>query len=343
MKKKTRRLALDIGGANLKAAHSDGMAMTLPFALWRDPEGLTTRLRVLADRLPDYEEVAMTTTAELCDCFASKAEGVLAILNAVDQLRGDRPLRIWGVDGRFHDRDSIRATPRIAAAANWLALAAVAAKRIGNEAGLLIDVGSTTTDLIPLQEGDVVARGRTDLERLVSRELVYAGVRRTPICALATRLPFRSRDTGLTAELFATTLDVFLTLGEIPEDALDRDTADGRPATVTASRDRLARMVGADREEFSESDARSFSGMIQETLIDRLAEAVVHVSSTLTTSPSVVLTSGSGEFLARRVVARAFGSDARVLSFTEVWGPAGREAACAMALLDLVADDRDMV
>jgi (4-(4-[2-(gamma-L-glutamylamino)ethyl]phenoxymethyl)furan-2-yl)methanamine synthase len=56
------------------------------------------------------------------------------------------------------------------------------------------------------------------------------GVRRTPVCALATELPFRGHPTGLAAELFAATLDVYLTLGEIAPNSKDLSTANGRPA-----------------------------------------------------------------------------------------------------------------
>ena len=99
---------------------------------------------------------------------------------------------------------------------------------------------------------------------------MYAGVRRTPVCALAAELPWRGGTTGLSAELFATTLDIYLTLGEIREDPNDHATADGRPATVDAARDRLARMVGADREGFSAEDALAFAQAADEALMRRL-------------------------------------------------------------------------
>jgi uncharacterized hydantoinase/oxoprolinase family protein len=80
----------------------------------------------------------------------------------------------------------------------------------------MIDIGSTTTDIIPLDKGRVAVRGRTDTERLRTGELVYAGIRRTPLCALATELPLgQGPPIGLAAELFATSLDVFLTLGDL--------------------------------------------------------------------------------------------------------------------------------
>ena len=121
----------------------------------------------------------------------------------------------------------------------------------------MIDIGTTTTDLIPLDSGKVCARGRSDTERLQTGELVYAGVRRTPVCAVASELPFRGFPTGLAAELFASTLDVYLILGEIESEPDNRSTADGRPATIEGARDRLARMVGADRDSFSALDAIS--------------------------------------------------------------------------------------
>ena len=139
-----------------------------------------------------------------------------------------------GFDGQFHLIAAILENPLLAAASNWLALATIAARLVGQGGGLLIDVGSTTTDIIPLIDGNPAPRGRTDTERLGSGELVYTGVRRTPVCALADRLPFGGVPTGLAAELFATTHDVYLTLGALPEKPDDTDTADGRPATREA-------------------------------------------------------------------------------------------------------------
>ena len=336
MKRPTEILALDVGGANLKAAHSRGLACSLPFSLWRDPEGLGARLRVLMKDLPEFDSVLLTTTAELCDCFATKSQGVLSVLDAVRSAMDGQPIAIWGIDGRFHDVLEIREQPRVAAAANWLALATVAARKIGMEHGILVDIGSTTTDLIPLKNGRVTARGRTDTERLQTSELIYAGVRRTPLCALATSLPFRSQATGLAAELFATTFDVFLTLGQISEKPDDRDTADGHPATRPAARDRLARMIGADREEFSEKDALEFAEACRDALLDRLLQAVLAIIANGSAQPAIAVVSGSGEFLARKLVERTFGNEVRVLSLSELWSPAASEAACARALLELI-------
>src|SRR5262249_25088621 len=161
----------------------------------------------------------------------TKAVGVRAVLDAVLEGLPGRETTVWGIDGEFHSVDQVLRNPQVAAAANWLALATLAARLVPVQAGILIDIGTTTTDLIPLGSGKVCARGRTDTERLQTGELVYAGVRRTPICALANELPLRGTPTGLAAEIFASTLDVYLILREIESEPDNRSTADGRPAT----------------------------------------------------------------------------------------------------------------
>jgi probable H4MPT-linked C1 transfer pathway protein len=331
-------LALDVGGANLKAAHSSGVSRALPFELWKRPEELPRALGAVASSLPKADRLALTMTAELCDCYPTKAVGVRAVLDATIAAFPQMPTAVWGIDGRFHEVSEIRETPAIAAASNWLALATVAGRLIPEGPGILIDIGSTTADLIPVLDGQVAVRGRSDTERLQTGELVYAGVRRTPLCALATELPFRERSTGLAAELFATTLDVYLTLGEIRADPKDLSSADGRPATADAARDRLARMIGADRDGFTADDAFAFAQAADDALTERLVGAAVRVTSRATGRPVRAVVAGSGEFLARRVASKVLEAGGQVVSLAEAWGPVASIAACAHALADLARE-----
>ncbi len=196
--------------------------------------------------------IAVTMTAELADCFATKAEGVHFILDAVAEVAGGRDVLVWQTGGEFVSIDEARELVPLVAAANWHALATWAARMtLGADAAsaLLIDLGSTTCDIIPLVGGLPMPTGRTDVERLMSRELVYTGVRRTPVMAVSPSVPFRGESVPLAAELFATMLDVYLLTGEIAEDADDTNTANGRPATVDAAWDRIARSLCCDRSE----------------------------------------------------------------------------------------------
>src|SRR5271169_940818 len=118
-----RILGLDVGGANLKMAHTDGTAQTMPFELWKQPEKLPHVLRKLAASAPAFDKVAVTMTGELCDCFETKRDGVQTILGAA-RTAFAKPLRIWRNDGRFVDMPTARLSPYEVASANWLALAA---------------------------------------------------------------------------------------------------------------------------------------------------------------------------------------------------------------------------
>jgi probable H4MPT-linked C1 transfer pathway protein len=333
-------LALDVGGANIKAAHTAGPARTLPFELWKRPEELSQVLAALAATFPPCDKVALTMTAELCDCYPTKQVGVNAVLDAVVEALPGRPIVVWGVDGQFHDVDAIRQQPALAAAANWLALASLAARLVPDDTGLLIDIGTTTTDLIPLDHGQVAARGRTDTERLQNGELVYAGIRRTPVCALATELPYRDVPTGLAAELFASTLDVYLTLGEIPSDPKDLSTADGRPATIAAARDRLARMIGTDRDTFNDDDALAFAHATDGALLARLEAVAGRACHATIGHPHSAVVAGSGEFLARRLAQRLIEPDGTIIGLNQAWGTVASTAGCAHALLVLATENQ---
>jgi hypothetical protein len=325
-------LGLDVGGANLKAAHTNGAARSQPFALWKDPGGLADALRGLIAEMPPADVLAVTMTGELCDCFESKRQGVNAILGAVEAASAGKPIRVWRTDGRFLDVAAVRRAPLMAAAANWLALATFAGRYAPKGPALLIDIGSTTTDIVPLQDGRPVPKGRTDLERLRSGELVYSGVRRTPLCAIM--------GAEGAAELFATTLDVYLLLGSIAEDAADHNTADGRPATKAAAHARLARMLCADLETSTIEEREKLANRILLKQVNTLHYALEQVSELLREPPRTIVLAGEGEFLALPVLNNqdAF-PRCPVVGLWETLGAGISRAACAYAVAVLAAEE----
>src|SRR6516225_7297219 len=146
-------LGLDIGGANLKAAHTNGTARQVPFELWRRPEQLADSLKDLLRGWPPCDSVAVTMTGELCDCFETRREGVGAILSSIELATGGTPVRIWQIHGRFAIIGEAKHAPLDAASANWLALATFCGRFAPLGTALVIDVGSTTTDIMPLKVG----------------------------------------------------------------------------------------------------------------------------------------------------------------------------------------------
>jgi probable H4MPT-linked C1 transfer pathway protein len=326
-------LGLDVGGANLKAAHTGGVALTRPFALWRDPAGLSDQLAQQLAELPPADVIGLTMTGELCDCYASKREGVAAILDAVQRAAGERAVRVWTTAGQFVSPEEARAEPLLAAASNWLALATVAGRLGPQGFSLLLDVGSTTTDVIPICDGRPVPRGRTDPERLRAGELLYAGVLRTPLCALL----------GLegATELFATTGDALRVLGMLAEDPQDCNTADGQPATIAASHARLARMLCADLETSTPRERRQLAGRIRDILAIHLRAALTRGSMKLDLPLGRVFLAGSGSFLAEYVILQTEGLESvQIVDLAEEWGPDASIAACARAVAVLAAEEK---
>jgi probable H4MPT-linked C1 transfer pathway protein len=334
-------LGLDIGGANLKAATPDGRAVSVPFALWKRPDKLPAALAELVAQFPDATELAVTMTGELCDCFETKRDGVNAILNAVQTVSRGRHVRVWGTDGAFVDVEEARRNHLKVAAANWHALATFAGRFAPAGDAVLVDIGSTTTDVIPFNDGVPVSKGKTDWERLESYELVYVGVRRTPISSL---MPM-----GTCAELFATSQDIFLVLGLLGENVDNRDTADGRPSTREYSLARLARMLGGDRETISDDRIHHFAGMLRNFFLG----TIEHALSTIylerwSRLPRVIIASGAGEFLVKLLLGVWYSPKypertaevERVISLNDELGPTVSVCAPAYAAAVLAAERR---
>lgn len=330
-------LGIDIGGANLKAADGRGWARSVPFALWRNPKGLTGALRALLESAASADGLAVTMTGELCDCFSSKAEGVRHILAAVGEVAGRRDVRVYLVDGRLVSIAEAREVPQLAAASNWHALARFACRYATSGTGLLIDVGSTTTDIIPLIDGQVSARGRNDTERLQSNELLYRGVGRTPICAVVASLPLGDANCPIAAEVFATTADAYVLLGDVNQDPHADWTADGRPLTKEYARQRLARQLCADAAEIAPENFERMAKAVRIAQCGELTRGIETLSGRMPQPPSTCVLSGSGEFLARAAAERTL-SGCRNVSVAEKIGLQASRCAPSHAIAVLASE-----
>ena len=331
-------LALDIGGANIKSANGRGFAQSYPFALWREPSLLAQQIRTAISEAPACDHLAVTMTGELADCFASKAAGVRYILQAVSAGSDNRHTRVYLVDGRLVTPQVALTMPQLAAAANWHALARFAPRYAPSGAALLIDVGSTTCDIIPLVDGQPAAKGVTDTQRLVAGELVYTGVERSPVCAVVSSVPYRERTCPVVQEVFATMRDVYLVLDLHPDDPANTSTADGQPATRSCARVRLGRMIAADAEEFSHRDAMVFAQHAFDTQVRLLATSGIRqVVKSLPTPPQKIVLSGHGELLARRAL-ESLRLTVPLTSLAKELGPTASRCAPAHALAVLAGE-----
>jgi probable H4MPT-linked C1 transfer pathway protein len=325
---------VDIGGANTKAARLEAGALrtvSRPFEVWRDRDALAAVLREVAAQVGarPADAVAITMTAELSDAFRTKREGVGFVLDAAQDALGGSALTVLTTSGELVSVETARARPWDVAAANWVATA-LAVAEVHPDA-LLVDVGSTTADVIPIVGGRVAASARDDLGRLLSGELVYTGVLRTNLAAIAPRVPVPGGWCPVSSEYFAISADVHVVLGHLTPEAYDCPTPDGRPSTAAFARERIARLVCSDVEQLDAADIDAIAAYLHGEQLRALEEAARRVQRTLAPDAPVVLV-GSGAFLGREVAARLGRAVAE-----GPWSAADGEMAPAAALAALLA------
>ncbi len=296
----------DLGGVNLKLAHiEDGrtVAVTqIPCRALSEPRKFDLALETaLATIGTDDRPHAVTMTGELSDVFASRYEGVAYLVALMRKTTGDAT-RFYSLGG-FADAHEAIAQWTDVASANWHASAAFAASI--QDSGLLVDAGTTTTDLIPFKEGKPRAIGRNDGERLTEGELIYRGIVRTPVMAIASQAPFMGRMQGLAAERFATMADVYRLTGEIPSDADPFATADNRGKSLDESAARLARMLGRDVEDADFIAWKALAHYLARKQLEQIeADARALIEREALPLGAPVIGAGCGRFLAQSLANR---------------------------------------
>jgi len=298
----------DVGGAHLKACWLVGGKVRdvaqWPCPMWQGIEHLDAALAHARTRWPQMGRAAhaVTMTGEMADVFEHREQGVQRI---VERMAGQPgiALALYGGERGWCAPEAAAGRWADIASANWLATARLAARRVGD--GVLVDIGSTTTDIVALRGERVAARGHNDAARLASGELVYQGVVRTPLCALTRQIRFRGQRCNVMNEFFATTADVYRLTGELDVACDVHPAADGGAKDADATRRRLARMVGMDARDASEEEwlavARAWRGHQLAEIggqLDRVArEAAVPAGTPL-------VSAGCGGFLVRELALR---------------------------------------
>ena len=234
-------IGIDVGGANLKVVNDDGPHLHY-CPLW-ERTSLTCLLNQYVTAPDDPAAVVMS--GELADCFESKMDGISFIVHAVKDAFCYA--RFYGTDAQFHDC----AVPQLAAA-NWLASADYL--RAEYPDAVLLDIGSTTADVIPLARFESL-KGLTDLLRLQKGYLIYTGMLRGNIATLLQSVTLDGVTTPVSFEYFAASADAHLVLGHITPAQYNCDTPDKKEKTRTAALRRLARVVCADLDEIGTDGA----------------------------------------------------------------------------------------
>jgi probable H4MPT-linked C1 transfer pathway protein len=333
MLKKTSTIAgIDIGGANIKYCQSDGYTLNTKFPLWKKKNALPA---ILEKIIPSkkIKALAITMTGELCDCFKTKTEGVRYILSSIPKKQFT-PF-VWTTTQNFIPLDNAIQNPTICAASNWLGLASFIAKQHPENFGLSIDIGSTTTDITSIDQGNPSPSGITDTQRLKYGELIYTGMKRTPMASLL--------GSKYAQELFATIADAHLLLNNLKENEEDTETADGRSFTKTNSARRIAKMLCADQNEITMSRVIKTSELAIKTQIKWITIALKKHLQRKGQEPKWISISGSGETLGKMIVESiAWKTKPRIHVFSNAFGIENSSAACAYSIMKLAGNYHEL-
>lgn len=328
----TRTLGWDVGGAHLKAALAEkGEIVRVwqePAPIWKGLDHLDSALDTILGKVGDVPRHAVTMTGELSDIFADRDEGVRELTRILAGRLGEG-MKLYAGDAGLVSAWTLGEHSTRIASANWHASAALTAARI--EEALFVDMGSTTTDIIPVKDGKVLAVGHTDADRLQSGELVYQGYTRTALMAVTQEVPFRGRKTPIMSEFFATMADVQRLLGHLDEEDDQHPAADGKEKTAEASRARLARMIGRDASDASPTAFDHLAQAFAEAQIRRVHDAAQRVLSRGEISEDAPLVvAGAGRSVVKRLAARL---DRGVVDFCDLLDCRSelRDATCRAA------------
>lgn len=294
----------DIGGAHLKGARvEDGKVAAIAqiaCPLWLGLDQLHQAFAQAKAALGDADRHVATMTGELSDAFPDREAGVAAINKAAVQELGK--LKIYAGPHGFVPTDAAEHVEAVASA-NWHASASLVAQN--HRDALFIDMGSTTTDIIPLSDGQVAARGYSDAARMAHGELVYAGVVRSFLFAGVRHVPFAGRWVPLMNEGFATTSDVYRILNLLPEDVDLMPTMDNRAKTVEASRARLARQIGLDARDVDAKALDQLAAYFAEAQMREILDGVFLVlSATPLRAGAPIIGAGAGRFVIEKLASR---------------------------------------
>lgn len=325
-------LGIDVGGAYTKAVLlENGRAKQwwleyIP--LWKTKSTLKNFLKTLASSAADA--LGVTTTAELCDVFGSKREGVIEIIEMIHETLGDA--FFMSIEGTLLNREQALASPERLAAANWVASSLLIGRRFPD--CLMVDVGSTTTDIIPIKAGKPCPRGRTDFERLQTGELVYTGMLRTPLPCICPELKMGKRRLRLAAENFSIAADVYRALGMLGEDDYSCETPDGRGKDKQSCLRRIARAFCSEVEEMGEDLALEAAEALHAKQVEAVARELKRVAGRLGIKKAV----GCG--VGRQAIAERAASSAGLgfVDLAEVYGKTAALITPAFAMAVLAAE-----
>ena len=331
-------LGLDIGGANTKAALVkfenseifESFSFIEYFPFWEKtlndiPNMLERIVKKLVIRnsvkLKEVDFISIAITAELSDAFQTKREGISTILDALEQVFDAEKMFFINNNSKFINLSHAKKQYASIAAANWASTSIFLGKYVPK--CILIDAGSTTIDIIPILNSEPVAKGKSDVERLINHELIYTGGLRATIPSITHIVPYKRKMVRISFEKFALVSDVHRILNNISDEEYLNDTADNRSKILENCYARLARVICMDFETISKTELDTIAKYIYDEQLEIIITEIQEFMKDLTlrmpefnNEPKFVITGLSAGFLIKKVLQKL--GYRNILSYEEI-------------------------
>ncbi len=294
----------DIGGANLKASiinfkNYKIKSNQIYCPIWLNIDNLRKSIISIKNNFGNCDYHAVTMTAELVDIFKNKKKGVKKIIELFCKIFPEKKVFFYSINENFLKRkDAILNTDNISSM-NWHASASFISKYIKN--CILVDIGSSTTDIVPIKNKKIVVKGFNDSERLSNGELIYSGVLRTPITSIVKNLHLKKKKHILIQENFADIADVYRILNKLPKNMDLISTQDKKPKNPVASARRIARLLAKDYKDEKFKDWKKISIEIENTQKKIFRNAIEKIKKKFFKKNIPIIGLGVGSFLIKEI------------------------------------------
>ncbi len=286
----------DIGGAHLKAAKIDFKkkkteTRQIYTPIWENTNNLKKSIKLIKKKFGKCNYHAITMTAELSDIFLNRSTGVKYIINLSSKILENKKIFFYSKKKFVRKKIALQNTHGLNSM-NWHATANFVSNFFPN--CILVDIGSTTTDIIPIKNKKIISKGVNDHQRLKSNELIYMGVLRTPIHAV-------EKKKNLIYENFANLSDVYRVLNKIPTNFNLLPTQDNKSKNKHDSARRIARIFGKDYKKAHFLKWKKIAFKIEKKQKEILKKNINKIKNRNFSKEIPILGAGIGEFLLKNI------------------------------------------
>lgn len=255
----------------------------------------------------NFDVVGVTTTGEYGIIFPRLKDGIIFFKEKISNFF-KQPTYWMNLSGDMIKLGELN-DPYDVVASNWVATSLFVGEYICRDC-ILVDSGSTTTDIIPISKGRPVNKSRFDYERLASGNLVYTGGINTHVGCITNKLILNEVETNLSSEYFATAGDIHYILGHINSltyrNYLGRFPGYSNPDECYT---RLAHMICADDKLISRETILDMAKQVYEKQLNQISESIKRVylesRAYYDKKPAIVTTGMCSDFLVKPAAKKA--------------------------------------